>query len=236
MKPDTYKNYYSKGQDIHFRMTTPEEETELFKRAKKGDETAREFLITNHLLFAAMQAQQLVAGRLPKDEVISAANYAVMKAYQKFDPSLGYRFTTYLRPFIRGEVSSLWKSKFTGNVPDPSISTAAGYPDMSTVQEIYSFNCNNGSSAKSSVGRFYDFEDHPGERLDLEKFNREVLGKVLARLSKRDQKLIHLVYVDGLSFADIARQRGVSRAAVQATHARLLKRLKRALKSGGIER
>lgn len=211
------KNYYSSDQDIHFVMTTPEEEQELFRKAHAGDEKARTFLIHNHLLFAAMRAQTICRGALPKDEVISAANFAVMKAFEAFKPELGFRFTTYLRPFIRGEISALWKSKFVGGVPDPSLGSSD----------------NSGTLPKASSDPVD--ESPSADDLDLSKFNRERLAEVLVTLSKNDAELIRLHYVEEKSFADIGRIRNTTREAVRATHARILVRLKRALKAKGVE-
>lgn len=236
-----FNGYYSKGQDIHFKMTTPAEETALFRKAKAGDEKSREFLIHNHLLFAAMEAQRLVQGKLPKDETISAANYAVMQAYERFNPELGFRFTTYLRPFIRGAVSQLWKSKFVGGQADSSIS--------SSIVCKRAYDCKIGQGPREYTGRSMsetfmnrtrltldeETEQHPSEKIDLAKFNRAALGKALKTLSKRDAELIRWVYSENKSFAAIGRKRGTSREAVRATHARIIIRLKRLLKSEGVE-
>jgi len=222
------QRYYSKDQDIHFRLTTPEEETALWVKAREGDEAAREFLIKNHLLFAVMRAQEQVGNLLPKDEVTSAANFAVMEAFDRFDHTRGFRFTTYLRPFITGAVSQLWRSKFSGGVPDPSIQRGSlpvdGHERRDNFQKENPFSDPTENSA-----------DHPGELLDLRQFNRAKLAAALAGLSKKDAELLHLVYFEDQSFADIARVRGVTRSAVQATHGRIIAKLKKKLEAEGVE-
>ena len=107
-----YASYYPASVDLTFTMTTPEQETELFVKARAGDFEAREFLIENHMLFAATYARRLSKRRLPDAEVIGGANLALMKAFNGFDPRYGSRFTSYLKPFIQGEVSALWKRHF----------------------------------------------------------------------------------------------------------------------------
>lgn len=207
-------NYYSADQDIRFRMTTPEEERELFNKAKAGDEKAREFIIHNHLLFAAMQAQAIVKGALPKDEVISAANFAVMKAYDGFDPSRGFRFTTYLRFLIQGEVSHLWRSKFNGNIPDPSLGNAVALLDG-----------NEPADPEPSV-----------EELDFSRFNRAALGRAMAKLTEKDRDFIKLHYYEEMTLTAIGEQWKVTRQAVCAYQIRLIKRLKKLVVEEGIER
>lgn len=207
-------NYYSKDDDITFKMTTLEEQRELFMRAKNGDASAREFLIRNHLLFALTTANSMVKGALPKNEVISAANFAVMKAFDSFKPEYGHWFTTYLRKFIKGEISLLWKSKFNGKSPDPSIGGHEQSADML-----------DGGVTDPEV-----------EEIDLAKFNRAALGRVLATFSAKDRDLLMKVYFDNKSFADIGRERKVTREAIRASHKRLLKLLKKRAIKEGIER
>jgi RNA polymerase sigma factor (sigma-70 family) len=243
-----YKTYYSPGQDIRFILTTPDEERSLFEMAKKtggdveparkflrehkvpvhGDEaeTARIFIITNHLLFAKMDAEGQVKSRaLGADEVVSAANFAVMKAYDGFQHRKGYRFTTYLRHFIRGEIASLWKTKFNGDIADPSI---CGPTDGSFVPA-------DNSTAWTPDDRNSDLsEDHPGEGMDLKSFNREKLAAAMSQLSVRDADLMRLAYVEDMGFAEIGRLRGVTREAVRATHARIIKRLRTLLSKDGV--
>lgn len=190
--------YYSPGQDIHFRLTTREEETELFVKARDGDETARTFLIQNHLLFARQEAMRQVKGALPDDEVISAANFAIMKAMESFDHKLGFRFTTYLRPFIMGEIAALWKSKYSvPGVLDPS----ATAPHMRVASPL-SGGLVRRNSFESSEDRQWSCrgavdpesldqcDQHPGEANDLANFNREQLNVVLTKLDPRKRAVI----------------------------------------------
>jgi RNA polymerase sigma factor (sigma-70 family) len=110
--------YYPEGTDLTYTNITHAQERELFAKAKAGDTEAREFLITNHLLFAANEGRKWSRGKLPEDEVISAANYAVMTAFDRFDTSWNNRFSSFLRPFIRGAIAALWRSKNLVDSPE----------------------------------------------------------------------------------------------------------------------
>ncbi len=230
-------NYYSADQDIHFKMTTPREEFELFRKAKEENcEKSRTFIIHNHLLFAMQRAERSVARRLPKNEVVSAANFAVMKAYERFDYRRGYRFTTYLRPFIKGEISALWKSKFSGGVADPSVGGGAGQQHNAQQRFLddkgrrFVDQISSDAASKS----LEMCEDHAAERIDLDRFNHAALSEAMKCLSKKDQALIRMTYVQGLNFAQIGKRRGVTRAAVQATHAKIMRKLRRSLKKAQV--
>jgi RNA polymerase sigma factor (sigma-70 family) len=106
-------SYYKPTDNLKFVQGTAEQERALFDAARAGDELARETLIRTHLLFVAKEGRRWARGMLPDDEVISAANYALMRAYEKFDHTRGKRFCAFLRPFIRGSIANLWRSQNT---------------------------------------------------------------------------------------------------------------------------
>ena len=118
----TTSYYYRKGENIRFQLTTPEEEVALFQKARAGDDEARDFLIRNHLLFAATLARRSAKGRLPDDDVVSAANDTLMKCFDRFDETRGSRFTSYLRQWIPGAIAQLWREmnpvKYPRRIPE----------------------------------------------------------------------------------------------------------------------
>lgn len=204
--------YYQNGEDLKYRPTTLEQEQDLFRKMKSGDATAREFLVKNHLLFAANQARRMVRGRLPEDEAISAANFALMSALDRFDPERGVRFTVYLRFLIKEEISNLWKSKNPVDFKDH-------YPP------------DNGEFALPLEP---DSEDHPLENTDHADYMKKVLILCADALKLAERDLIQKMYVEGLTMADVGRLRGVTRASIHKIHGQVLAKLKRALKRKGI--
>lgn len=204
--------YYSPDQDLHFKLTTEAEERSLFLQARAGDEIAREFLIHNHLLFAATTARRMVKGRLPEDEVISAANAALMNAFEKFDPNYGTRFTTYLRPFIRGAICQLWRSKNPVRYGDQ-------FPDADA-EHVHVFD------KVVAVEGFEQtiYPDH--EAVDEKRFLLARIEDFRDELNDKERELLRLAYQEELSFAEIGRQRGVTRAAIQAAHRKVIVKLR----------
>lgn len=232
--------YYSADQSIRFEMWTQEEEARIFNEGKAGNEEARNKFIHNHLLFAMMEAGRKSEGRLPRDEMTSAANFAVMKAMQRFDPSLGWRFTTYLRRFIEGEIAALWKSKFScKNVADPSIGghyAGVSGPSNSCALQKSGTDTDGYSSNRDAFKEMTENNDnlsvdHEGEELDLQSYNREHLAAVLEELKPEERELLHKVYFQDIGTHVIAEEHGVTRQAANVALQRLLKRLHKSLKS-----
>jgi len=230
MSDGTNSNYYRANEDLRFKLTTPEEEKELFTKAKKGNAESREFLIRNHLLFAARFARRQNRGRLPDDEVISAANSALMNAIDRFDPERGNRFTRYLMPFLKGALAGLWKSK---NTVEPS-SHADVFPTYTQYAEE-TVTTHDGESTRAPQKFTPAVDSAPStDEVVMEKeelgLNLEALKKCRCELTTAEKVLLRKIYNDKISMADIARARGVSRQAVHAAHVQIIAKLRASFK------
>jgi RNA polymerase primary sigma factor len=83
------------------KLLTHEEEIDLSRRARSGDQQARETLIQNHLRLAVSVARKCRGMGLPFGDLIQEGNIGLMKAVEKFVPERGYRFSTYATWWIR---------------------------------------------------------------------------------------------------------------------------------------
>lgn len=230
-----YNRYYPKDTDLRFTMLTREQETELFVKARGGDTEAREFLIKNHLLFAARLARKMVRGKLPDDDVVSAANFAVMRAFDKFDHTLGNRFTCYLKLFIKGEIASLWRNLSTVRMSVPGKTNLESAPTraMNDVGEYRSSNSPKTYGERVPIPT--DDPHHEAEENEHISHLQALLNESKLSLNPHEQEIIRKVYEEQRSFADIGRENGVTREAIRATHNRALVKLQKAMKAKGVE-
>ena len=82
-------------------MVTPEEEIELAARIKKGDEEARQKLITANLRLVVKIAKDYSRAGLPLLDLIAEGNVGLIKAVERFDPSKGGKLSTYASWWIK---------------------------------------------------------------------------------------------------------------------------------------
>jgi RNA polymerase primary sigma factor len=85
-------------------LLTHSEELDLGRRARAGEERARQRLIEKNLRLAVSVAKRYRGMGLPFEDLIQEGNIGLMKAVEKFDPEKGWRFSTYATWWIRQAV------------------------------------------------------------------------------------------------------------------------------------
>lgn len=85
-------------------MLSPEEEKEITRKVAEGDEKAREELIRSNLRLVISIAKEYIHRGLSFLDLIEEGNLGLIRAVQGFDPSTGYKFSTYATWWIKQAV------------------------------------------------------------------------------------------------------------------------------------
>ena len=86
-------------------LLSADEEIELSRRVKEGDEEARKELISCNLRLVVSIAKKYVGRGMLFLDLIQEGNLGLMKAVEKFDGERGYKFSTYATWWIRQAVT-----------------------------------------------------------------------------------------------------------------------------------
>lgn len=89
-----------------YPVLTVEEEKDIIKRIKNGDELARRTLIESNQRFVFAVARKYAKDEHHLMDLVSEGNVGLIKAIDNFDPSLGFKFITHAVWYIRREISA----------------------------------------------------------------------------------------------------------------------------------
>lgn len=100
---DSLRSYYGKIKTIP--LLTAEEERELARRIRGGDEEARGRLIEANLRLVVKIARTFSAYDVPLIDLIQEGNMGLIKAAEKFDDRRNVRFSTYASWWIKQAIT-----------------------------------------------------------------------------------------------------------------------------------
>lgn len=83
---------------------------ELMPRAQNGDREAFNRIVQGNLRFAVQIASEYAQSGVPFSDLLAEGNMGLIKAVEKFDANLGYKFTTYAVWWIRNAIQKSIRS------------------------------------------------------------------------------------------------------------------------------
>lgn len=220
---------------------------ELIKKAKCGDEAAREKVIVNNMALVWSIVRRFANRGYEAEDLFQIGSIGLMKAIDKFDMSYDVRLSTYAVPMIIGEIKRFIRDdgivKISRSIKENNwkIKQAAGrFADANnrepTVEELV---CVTGLSKEDIViaasavkePEYIDRDDYTGLELRLEDDKEEVINqilleKLLGELKENERKLIEMRYYQEKTQTEVAKMLGMSQVQVSRNEKKILAKLR----------
>ena len=223
--------------------------------------TSREELIASHLGLARFLAGRFAERGEPYEDLVQVASVALVQAADRFDPSLGFAFSTFATRTILGELKhhfrdAGWAVWTPRAVKEHYLEVSAAVGELvqtlgrsPTVNEIaaacrltsdevlvaieagQSYRVASLDAALSRADATLDAHLGVDDAVDAVGERSELLQH-LHRLPSREQALLRLRFVDELSQSEIAERMGISQMHVSRLLRRALQELRDALAEG----
>ena len=125
-----------------FKSLNIEEEREAARNAKRGDKNAKKLLVQSNLKLVLTIARKAIhVSKLPMIDLIQEGNLGLMIAAEKFNPELGYRFSTYASWWIKQSMfKAISEQSYCMKIPVYIQETLSRFSKVKTEMER-TYNC-----------------------------------------------------------------------------------------------
>jgi RNA polymerase sigma-B factor len=241
-------------------MTVPQSRADELARfrdyRRDGDREQRDALVAEHQQLARMLARRFQHRGEELDDLYQVAMLGLLKAVERFDPSMGYAFSTFAAPTILGELKRHFRGQWTVRVPrslqesaldvaravdelsqslgrSPTVTEIArqtGYPEEVILESMEAARAFRTSTLErpDPSGSEHSMLETLGEReRGMEAVEQRVAAeRLLQMLDQRERSILRMRFLGGLTQAEIGREIGLSQMHVSRLIARSLDRLR----------
>lgn len=198
-------------------MLSREEEAELARRSREGDEAARHRLVSANLRFVVSVARRYRHSGLPLPDLVNEGNLGLLRAAERFDETHGVRFVSYAVWWIR-------QGMLRAIARDRALNGTRSARNLSLDQPLRG----DGTAALQELVPDDRYEA-PEERV-LRTGMRRAVDSSLTDLPEREQLVMRLYYgLDGTAPAtleEVGERLGVTRERARQIKERALARLR----------
>lgn len=241
-------------------MMSNEEALELFRKYREtGDRAVRNALIENYMYVAKILAKKFSGRGVDYDDLVQIASEGLIAGVEKFNPDLGYVFTTYVTPTITGMIRNYFRdysrsvrvprklytlnakvrdavnTYFKENGVKPTVKQLSAILDESEENILQAIECRTPVSLDATVKNedgevpVYDFIPDSSHFFDNLE-DREALRSEIAKLSEIEQSVVKLRFLQGKSQSEVGKELGMSQMFVSRAEKKIVEKLKEALR------
>ena len=237
------------------KVLSEEETAQLLRRAHAGDRKAREALILGNLRLVLSVVQRFSSRNENPDDLFQVGCIGLIKSVDRFDISLGLRFSTYAIPMIIGEVrrflrdsaplrvsrsmrdtayhAMLTKERMTNELGrEPTVEEIAEEMGVERKKVIVALEAvvepiSLYEPVYTDNGESLYVVDQVGSYNDEGNWIDEIsLREAIRRLGDREKKILARRFLAGKTQIEVAQEIGISQAQVSRLEKSAMKKLK----------
>ena len=231
---------------------------EYVRRAKIGDNTAKEALIEHNVSLVKCIVKRYLGKGVDYDDLFQIACMGFLKAISGFDESFGVKFSTYAVPMIAGEIKRFMRDDGSVKVSramkqtakemnafveeytiahgkQPTVALIAEKFGMDEAEAVFTMGSSKMPVSLYSGTDFKDGNEHelietlPSADDQEDWLDRMLLRGAIDELCERDRKIIVLRYFRDMTQSEVAKQVGVSQVQVSRIENRIIKEFREKL-------
>ena len=239
-------------------MLNQEETIALLRRAKAGENDAKEALLSHNVSLMKCIVRRYLGKGVEYDDLFQLASIGFLKAIVGFDESFGVKFSTYAVPMIAGEIkrflrddgsvkvsralkqtakemNAFMEERLFATGKQPSVAEVAQRFCMEESEAVFVL-----GSSKMPVSLFAGGEYRDGKERELvdvlpaadtqdDLIESLLLKGAIEALPEREKKIIILRYFRDFTQSEVAEQIGVSQVQVSRIESKIIKRFREKL-------
>lgn len=232
-------------------MLIYEEMLRLLRLAKRGDEQAKEKLLSENVSLIKCIVKRYLNKGVEYDDLFQLASLGFIKAVYGFDESFGVRFSTYAVPMIAGEIKRFMRDDGSVKVSrtlkqsakemnayiekrtledgkQPTVAEVARQFQMEESEAVFVL-----GSARMPVSIYAGSEYKDGKERELieclpaldnqeEMIDSLLLKGAIEQLPERERKIIVLRYFRDMTQSEVAKTIGVSQVQVSRLETKII--------------
>jgi RNA polymerase sigma factor for flagellar operon FliA len=191
---------------------------QLVAKAKAGDTAARDEVVARmEKLCRHLAVKKIgVTGRygLTVDDLMQVGAMAVMWAIDRFDPSRGFKFTTYALRRVHGAIQDTLRNNH--------FLQGGGRSRVESMMQLSAVELETDNGRPQPI-----FDDDVHSRIGFARIEMgDTLNQMLASLNKKERLAMLLYYVDGMTMRSVGETLGLSESRVSQMMGPILDRLR----------
>lgn len=234
------------------------ETKELIRRAKQGDNRAKETLLNANVSLLKSIVKRYLGKGVEYDDLYSLACMGLLKAIAGFDEGYDVRFSTYAVPMIAGEIKRFLRDDGSVKVSralkkaareinkyieryvvehggQPTVKELAAAFHMEEGEVVFTLGSGRMPVSIDEEGEYKDektvtlAEKLPSKDDPDDMIDRMALKEAIGKLSERDRKIVVLRYFRDMTQSEVAKAIGVSQVQISRIESRIISQFKQDL-------